>query len=1599
MKIVTPGGAVVACLRSLDQTSDESNLEAPEPVRFAAGARSFPAADGVLLASLQRLARVISSGQSSEAIVRDLGHELSRLIANESYSVLMFDAERGGFSWFHGLGLQEHPIDFIPDGEGITSAVFHAGQPELVNYATSDPRYWPPRDAASDAKPEHLMLAPLVNEGNAVGLMLAGRFGDIPFTQADFDFFLVVAEMTAGVLRSAQTLEALATERDAAIRSVASMERLLESHRVIASAPAFGDLVHMLVNELRAAVPCRKLALLKVVGAGPAEVFWSDEAGRVTLLADDSSLLHYPIVERALATGEIQLVNDLDPLVPGIGGARSIVEPEHLLVVPIQLGHDHLGAIAMTRIGDHRFDLLEANVVRSLTLHAVVKSRNLVLLETTRESERREIRSRERVEAILATTRAIASWHDLPQVINAVADLLQRQITHDRFLALAIDESGDASIRHLRHAGQQLRIEHSFHLNDSPIASALKPGALNVHASGLISVLGLDRSGFQRRTRPGGTLVYTIESPDRIVGAVLIERSTGMQFTEEEQGVFEALAGLLAVAYQTASFFDEERRGRTNADLLAEAGARLSEVSSLQDLTNVIAEIIPQTIGSRSSRCVIVDETGLSVVARSSGGIMPFAPDPVSAEAGDAIALALASVTTVRDQVIGFAQLGELIGSDSLVKQMADRIALPIHHEGRFRGVILTSGETANCSQGGEASPMCAAVMDLVRTALSRALIHAEAEQRILELNAISQLNQLAASAGTETAEFCRTGATIAIEIAGACCAAIALGERPETRTIVQVGEPSAIDCSWIEPHWSTARFSRAPFEAVSPATGPKGDPHHLVVPIFADEGLLGLMVISKTDGRFVQRDVEAISRIAEQMAVGLQRVTTLELAISQRSRADRQSETLSRVLDATSLFVTIHDREELVREAVEITADLVACARIAIVWNDQDGQTGGLAERNWPLSASPDSNWERWFLDDAVLTGVARRFSNLTSDPRLVFAPGDAAEASDLGMHVLVTPLGGDDAGAGAIAYTRIGGSPFDDDEFAALRIYAAQLSAALASTRLIGRNRELLVSGIRALVSAVDAKDSYTRGHSERVSRLARIIATEMELSPQEIDTIELAGLLHDFGKIGVPDAILHKPGKLTAAERVIMMRHAGLGADMLAGAESEAMAPLVPLVRHHHEWVNGGGYPDGLIGDQIPLGSAIISVADAYDTMTTDRPYRERISHRQAMSEIYRSMGRQFSAPVVEAFESLAKSGSIPRLHGPEIEAAGNVARLPLAVDQTRPIEDARALRLLLDMIPMTHLIADSEVFYQQVTDLVRRSLDLPQISLHLTDDIGGGLVRIACSGVTCTVGPRQQPLAVGIRGAAMRSRQFRIVGDVRIDPAYDRSYDPPSGSMLLTPLIVDETVIGLLTAESDEVEALDPTNQPVLQVVADQLVSAIRLAQLHAEARKAAVTDPLTGLGNHRAFWTELDLAITAGDPFTVVMMDVEGLKRINDSFGHLAGDALLQRVAGSLREATSDRDLAARLGGDEFAIVLSNGNATQAGTIADQVRRSLLRETDDLSGRATIRYGVASFPVDGDRARDLVAVADSRLYAMMNQPNPLRDPHLESRFDA
>jgi putative nucleotidyltransferase with HDIG domain len=186
--------------------------------------------------------------------------------------------------------------------------------------------------------------------------------------------------------------------------------------------------------------------------------------------------------------------------------------------------------------------------------------------------------------------------------------------------------------------------------------------------------------------------------------------------------------------------------------------------------------------------------------------------------------------------------------------------------------------------------------------------------------------------------------------------------------------------------------------------------------------------------------------------------------------------------------------------------------------------------------------------------------------------------------------------------------------------------------------KNKELrtaYIQTIRALAEAIDAKDAYTRGHSERVAVYASRIAREMSLDKQLIERIYFAGLLHDVGKIGVPDAIITKPDRLDAEEYEEIKKHPEIGAKILEPVEF--LHAIVPCVRHHHEWFDGSdrGYPDRLIADAIPLPSRVILVADTVEAMTSDRPYRNALPIDVVIEELHKYSGSQFDPVVVSAF----------------------------------------------------------------------------------------------------------------------------------------------------------------------------------------------------------------------------------------------------------------------------------------------------------------------------------------------------------------------------
>lgn len=253
--------------------------------------------------------------------------------------------------------------------------------------------------------------------------------------------------------------------------------------------------------------------------------------------------------------------------------------------------------------------------------------------------------------------------------------------------------------------------------------------------------------------------------------------------------------------------------------------------------------------------------------------------------------------------------------------------------------------------------------------------------------------------------------------------------------------------------------------------------------------------------------------------------------------------------------------------------------------------------------------------------------------------------------QSVMAVPVGSDEHMGVLLGLNKLRDG-FSSVDMKLLGSIADQVTAFLTNNRLYTELRDLLMGVLHALTATIDAKDPYTCGHSQRVAIISRRLAEAFGLPPQRVEQIYLSGLLHDIGKIGVPDEVLCKPGRLTDDEYEMMKRHPGAGGKILGGIRQ--MEPIVVGILTHHERPDGRGYPRGLKADEIPIEGAIIGLADAFDAMTSQRTYRAQLSVDEAVAELRRNSGTQFDPKLVEKFIELDP----PRLLGELSEIASGL-----------------------------------------------------------------------------------------------------------------------------------------------------------------------------------------------------------------------------------------------------------------------------------------------------------------------------------------------------
>jgi len=552
-------------------------------------------------------------------------------------------------------------------------------------------------------------------------------------------------------------------------------------------------------------------------------------------------------------------------------------------------------------------------------------------------------------------------------------------------------------------------------------------------------------------------------------------------------------------------------------------------------------------------------------------------------------------------------------------------------------------------------------------------------------------------------------------------------------------------------------------------------------------------------------------------------------------------------------------------------------------------------------------------------------------------------------------------------------------------LRAYFVLLARFDHERRNVKQISELHLATIEALARAIDAKDGTAENHIRRVQIYATAVARELGMTELEVQAIKTAALLHDIGKLAVPDHILSKPGPLTPEEFQKVQAHPQVGADIIATVPFPY--PVAPLILSHHERWDGRGYPLGLKGEDIPLGARILCLVDYFGALTSARPYHEPMAVDAAVSLIEQEAGKALDPRAVEAFLRV-----LPRVRE-EAEGSGKTAVAPRGTTKSTVFDDIA--------------VAHGEIYaLYQIAQTMGTSLGVSDSMAHIASKLTALVPFSACTlflydPATDTLRCRfatgtdfelMQQLTLksgqGLTGWVARNRRSLVNARPSSDlEAAGLNLPTALQSALVCPLVFEDRVIGTLAVHHTTPSFYQEDHRRLLDRVCEQAAAVINNAIVYERTHEDSLTDPLTGLQNTRFMVTHLNAELARAERLnnevSLLVLDLDDFKEINDTHGHHVGDRALRVVAQVLRTVIRPYDICVRYAGDEFIVVLADCGFDEA----ENKRKELQEAVSDAVFDArpgtrvplSISAGSAVFPHDGDSYESLLAKADSRMY--------------------
>jgi len=565
-------------------------------------------------------------------------------------------------------------------------------------------------------------------------------------------------------------------------------------------------------------------------------------------------------------------------------------------------------------------------------------------------------------------------------------------------------------------------------------------------------------------------------------------------------------------------------------------------------------------------------------------------------------------------------------------------------------------------------------------------------------------------------------------------------------------------------------------------------------------------------------------------------------------------------------------------------------------------------------------------------------------------------------------------------------------------------------------GRMADLHLATMEALALAIEAKDHTAHNHIRRVQVYSTGLAHALGMSDDDVQAVKTAALLHDIGKLAVPEHILAKPGPLTPEEFQKVRIHPQIGAEIIAAVPFPY--PVAPLILNHHERWDGHGYPSGRKGEQIPMGARVLGLIEYYDALTSDRPYHKAIPVDAAVALVEQESGKAFDPRVVDAFLRI-----LPELrqeaHRADIEARSFSLpfREATATTGTPPAQKDRSRQSVFEDIAVAHreIYALYEIAQTMGTSLgvsdtmaliASRLANLVPFSTCALFLHSEEAETLYCRFATGADSESLLPLALksgqGLTGWVARNRRPLVNARPSADlEAAGSTAQTCLQSALVCPLIFGDRVIGTLAVYHTAPSFYRDDHRRLLDRVCEQAGAVIHNSIIFEQTHEASLTDPLTGLPNTRFMFMhltrELSRAQRLDSEVSLLVMDLNDFKEINDGYGHQTGDRALREVAQVLRTAIRPYDICVRYAGDEFIVVLAGCGEDEA----ERKRLELQQAVDQLVFEArpgktltiSISAGAAVFPKDGDSYEALLATADGRMYEHKGARKRLGARHL------